>query len=544
MRLGCLRLIRQETPGPKLLVLAMSVAAGLANGLVLSAINAAMRARLDDALSWRHFALFAAALALNVAGSYFAMYRATEMAGLLMHRLRGRLADEIAACSLRTIETYGEGEIIAHVTADVAILGDTALRLVRVCQAAAVAGFCLAYLAWLSPPVFGLSAAAIALGATAYLARERAAKRLLAAARADQGAYYGEVAGLLRGFKEVRLNAAAARDATAYMAAISERFRGDYARAEFIFFSGNTISQILLLLMLGAVALLPERLLGTTEVSAFQIVAVMVFLLAPLETLVDFVAPFLRGNTAQANLERLSAEIGTGREASSTTDAPLALDAPIRLVGAEIRYRDAALNETFTLGPIDLTVAPGETVFLTGGNGSGKTTLMKVLAGLYPPHAGELRLGDRPITDANRAAYRALVAAVFSDFHLFRRLHGLDPLPRRQIEDDLARFGLARKVELRDGAFSTLDLSTGQRKRLALIVALAQGRPLLLLDEFGAEQDPAFRDAFYREFLPSLRTRGLTVVAATHDDRYFDGCDRLIKLDMGRIVAADPPGGR
>ncbi|MGE4527393.1 MAG: cyclic peptide export ABC transporter [Rhodospirillaceae bacterium] len=541
MTAGCLDLIWKETPGPKAAVIAMSVVAGLSNGLVLSIVNAALQARLEGGLSWMHLAAFLGALTVHVAGAYFAMYRATEMAGRLMHRLREGLVDRIAGCSLRTIETYGEGDIIAHVTSDVATIGSTALRLVGACRAAALAAFCFAYLAWLSPKVFLLAAAVALFGAAAYLACERAAKDLLARARADQAAYYGGVAEALDGFKEIRLNADTAHGVTTLLNRISDRFRAYYARSEFIFFSGNTISQILLFLMLGGVALLPAGGLDAAGVSTFQIVAVLVFLIAPLESLVDFVGPFLRGCTARANLDRLAAEIDAGREPPAQPGATFVFDAPLALEGVVIRYRDSHRNETFVLGPVSLSVSPGEMVFLTGGNGSGKTTLMKVLAGLYPPHEGALSLGGTAITDANRAAYRALVAAVFSDFHLFRELHGLDPLPRQEIEADLRRFGLDRKVTLQDGGFSTVDLSTGQRKRLALAVALAQKRPLLLLDEFGAEQDPAFRDAFYRSFLPSLRARGVTVIAATHDDRYFSVCDRLIKLDMGGIVADGAP---
>lgn len=541
---GCLEMIWRETPGPKLAVIAMSVVAGVSNGLILSVLNAAMQARLDGGPSWSHLAAFLGALALHIAGGYFAMYRATEMVGRFMHRLRARLLGKIVGCSLRAIETYGEGDIIAHLTTDVATLGDTALRLVGACRSVALAVFCFAYLAWLSPLAFALAAAAAGLGATLYLIRENAAKRLLSRARADQAAYYGGVSEILDGFKELRLNEAVAHDVTARLEEISDRFRADHARAEFIFFSGGTISQILLFLMLGGVALFPGSALGADALSAFQIVAVLVFLIAPLEALVDFVGPFLRGCTARANLDRLAAEVEDGREPPARTTAPPRLDAPLVLSDVVIRYRDARMDEAFVLGPISLTITPGETIFLTGGNGSGKTTLMKVLAGLYPPHEGRLSLGDTPIVDANRADYRTLVAAVFSDFHLFQKLHGFDPIPAAEIADGLVRFGLNHKVRLLADGFDTIDLSTGQRKRLALIVALAQGRPLLLLDEFGAEQDPAFRNAFYREFLPSLRERGLTVIAATHDDRYFDGCDRLIKLDMGRIIADHPPGGR
>ena len=108
-----------------------------------------------------------------------------------------------------------------------------------------------------------------------------------------------------------------------------------------------------------------------------------------------------------------------------------------------------------------------------------------------------------------------------------------------EVDRLLAEFRLADKTELSDDEFSTLDLSGGQRRRLALIVSLLEKRPILLLDEWTAEQDPEFRIKFYHELLPEMMKAGLTVVVITHDDRYLDELDltaRRIRMDEGRIV--------
>ena len=91
----------------------------------------------------------------------------------------------------------------------------------------------------------------------------------------------------------------------------------------------------------------------------------------------------------------------------------------------------------------------------------------------------------------------------------------------------------------RTGEFNTVDLSTGQRKRLALIVSLLEKRPILLLDEWAADQDPEFRRKFYFDLLPALHRAGVTVVVVTHDDRYLDEMDlpaRRLRMDEGRFV--------
>ena len=79
-------------------------------------------------------------------------------------------------------------------------------------------------------------------------------------------------------------------------------------------------------------------------------------------------------------------------------------------------------------------------------------------------------------------------------------------------------------------------LSNGQKKRLALVAALLEDKPVYIFDQFAADQDAEFREKFYRKILPSLQRQGKTVIAATHDDRYFDIADRVLLLAGGRLA--------
>ena len=208
----------------------------------------------------------------------------------------------------------------------------------------------------------------------------------------------------------------------------------------------------------------------------------------------------------------------------------------LELRGVTHTYRRENEEESFLLGPIDLALRPGELVFLVGGNGSGKTTLAKLILGLYAPEAGEVRLAGEAIGDDNREQYREHFSAVFSDFFVFEKLLGLDA----EALDDVARGYLRRllleqKVQVRDGVLSTIDLSTGQRKRLALMTAYLEDRPIYLFDEWAADQDPVFKEVFYLALLPELKERGKTVFVISHDDHYFHVADRILKLDYGKI---------
>ena len=191
-------------------------------------------------------------------------------------------------------------------------------------------------------------------------------------------------------------------------------------------------------------------------------------------------------------------------------------------------------EEGFHLGPIDLQVSPGEVLFIVGGNGSGKTTLAKILTGLYTPHSGEILVDNQVIDESAMGDYRQLFSAVFVEGHLFDRLMGIDPNPML-LRHWTSSLGIEDKVDFETGRLKTHKLSRGQHKRLAMLVACMDQRPVFVFDEWAAEQDPTFKDVFYREIVPELTRNGRAVVAITHDDRYFFAADRVVKLVDGQV---------
>ena len=529
-------------PGPKVSVLLMSVVVGVANGAMLSAINAAIGARMDGSIDWMNAALFIGSVVVFFAGGYFAMFRATDMAESFVQVLREDTIAKVNASALRDVERYGRGDIYAHITRDAWTVGTTWTRLVKGFQAVLVVIFCLIYLAWLSIPVFLMGLVVIGIGMWIALLQERFAKKYLNAARENEAVLFGGVSDLLDGFKEAKLSRAVSDDLLRSLNRTSEVTKRNFVKAEFLFYATSIVSKAMLFALLGLIAFLPATSIGATSAQAFQILAVLLYLVPPLEQLVDLIGPYMRARVAKTNLDRMVQELGAE---PVRRDGPLPADGALRLDGVAVDYTEGEAKATFTLGPVDLTIQPGEIVFLVGGNGSGKTTMMKVLAGLYPAHRGRISVGGVTLDEGNLGSWRDRVASVFHDFHLFDQAFGLDARAARpMIQAELERVNLSDKVTLNeDGGFSTTRLSTGQRKRLALVLARAQSRPVLLLDEFGAEQDPEFRAFFYTDYLEALRAEGVTVIAVTHDDRYFGTCDRLVKLDFGRIVHDGPPVG-
>jgi putative pyoverdin transport system ATP-binding/permease protein len=196
-------------------------------------------------------------------------------------------------------------------------------------------------------------------------------------------------------------------------------------------------------------------------------------------------------------------------------------------------------NGGFSIGPLDLTINRGETIFLVGGNGSGKTTTLKLLTGLYVPQSGVIKVDHDIVGRHNVQRYRELFSTVFTQFHLFDRLYGLEHVKDEQVNELLDELQLTGKTRFENGRFTTTELSTGQRKRLALAVCLLEGADILVFDEWAADQDPHFRKYFYEQVLRRLKAQGITIIAATHDDRYWHLADRVIRMEYG--VAVDEP---
>jgi putative ATP-binding cassette transporter len=288
------------------------------------------------------------------------------------------------------------------------------------------------------------------------------------------------------------------------------------------------------------VFLFPSLVTVSSEALTGYVVAVL-YMMSPIWGIIGAVPTVERGQVALENIERLGVSLDVGQEDAQTLElADLETRLPLVVQLDEVVFsyeQEKGVEGPFTLGPISLELHPGELVFVIGGNGSGKSTFVKVLAGLYQPLQGNMTLAGTTITDANREWYREHFSVVFSDFHVFNRLLGQsDSQAERLVPQYLRLLHMDQKVTVRERTFSTIDLSQGQRKRLALVAAYLEDRPIYIFDEWAADQDPQYKEIFYKTLLPDLRERGKLVVVITHDDRYFHLGNQVIKLEDGKMV--------
>ncbi len=544
-----LQLVRREMHGSMPKLLFMSSVGGISNASILAAINTGVQ----DTSSGQKPGLWAAslflvALLLFMKSQQFVTITATAEVEAIIHKLRLRLMDLIRRSELLEIEKIGRARIVASITSDTAILTQASNMLCFTVQGAVLILFVGLYVAYLSIVAFLLTLVIVSGAGTVFHYKNRQLSVQKGELAAWERRLFDRLTDFLDGFKEVRLNAARSEDLFNDALEVSKTAANIKIRTQAETFKMIVTSQISMYILLGAVVFVAPNLSDTLGgASIAKTTTALLFVVGACFGLVQSIPILLNANAAASRIERLEDAL----QATLVEGERRAITAPkrfeqIEMRNIEFRYTDKFSDTVFKIGPIDFTLQRGELVFITGGNGSGKSTFLRVLSGLYPPDSGEVLLDGRPVTDANRDEYRGLMSAIFFDYHLFQRLYGIADADPSDVNRLLTQFRLADKTSLGNGEFRTLDLSGGQRRRLALIVSLLEKRPIMLLDEWTAEQDPEFRLKFYDELLPEMMRAGATIVVITHDDRYLDELHlpaRRIKMDYGRIVEQRSMGG-
>jgi putative ATP-binding cassette transporter len=464
----------------------------------------------------------------------------------LVAQVRKSLAQKILAAPIDALERYRTHRLMPVLSQDVDMISDVAFALSGMLISLAVALGCLSYLAYLSPPLFGLMLVALVIGITVQLMAQIRGEAGFWKAREQEDQLHKAYRAISEGAKELRMHRTRrTRMFSGQIERIVDTIRVVNGRAinTYVIATafGSALFFLLIALILGWAAFQPTE---PAVLSGF--VLVLLFLKGPLDQIALLLPGVGRAKVAFQRIGDLSARFATPEPHLHLERASngVILKNEIGMRGVRYAFDAPEGGEAFTLGPIDLKLRRGEMVFVVGDNGSGKTTLIKLLLGLYAPQSGDVLIDGSVVKPEGRDDYRQLFTTVFSDFYLFEELvageeseggAGMEVLPETALPY-LERLEIAHKVSLKNGAFSTTDLSTGQRKRLALVHAYLEGRPVLVFDEWAADQDPTFRHLFYTELLPELRAKGHLLVVISHDDRYFHLADRVITMHAGKIA--------
>jgi putative ATP-binding cassette transporter len=429
---------------------------------------------------------------------------------------------------------------MATLTGDIPSVIGAMTMLPLLCMNIAVVAGSLAYMGYLSWRILLGVLLFLVVGVVAYQIPVRRAQRHIDILRERMDELFRHFRAVTEGLKELKLHHERRRaflDDELQGTVIE--LQGHSVAAQRLYASAVSWGQVLVFILIGLIAFLLPEVLDVDKAVLTGYTLAILYMVNPTQAVMNSFPQLGRATTAMRRIEELGGSLAEA--AQSGPPLPERTEVfewtSLELEGVTHTYRSERDGSSFTLGPMDLSFRPGEIVFLTGGNGSGKTTLAKLLTGLYAPETGRILLDGVPVSDATRPRYQGLFSAVFSDYYLFDSLLGLAP---EGLDEEatrlLAELQLDHKVTIEKGVLSSIKLSQGQRKRLALLVAYLEDRPIYLFDEWAADQDPHFKRVFYYEILPQLKQNGKTVFAVSHDDRFYDVADRVVKLESGQLV--------
>lgn len=539
--------VYRQARGMVSLAIAVGLVGGAAGAAQIAVLNAAMvgRTAQDPHGRWLLLAAFAVLLLAAPATRLISQYVLVKLGQDMLYDLRLRMARRILSTPLPRLEQLGAGKLLVALTDDTAVITDALSVIPEVASNAALFAGGLAYLGWLSPALLGLFLLVFVPFLLAYRFPIASSFARFRQAREEEDALYGYFTGITAGTKELKLNRERRDAYLGHLAASAGALRHLFTRASLTMATVVSGGWTFFMAVIGLIVFAGPAAAHLSREAVVGYVLVLLYIRGPLQQIITSLAQLGRGGVALAKLEGLGLELRQDVEPEGSTEDSRHFRAGWRrldFAGVTFTFRRAAGEADFVLGPLDLSLSPGELVFLIGGNGSGKTSFAKLLLGLYEPEAGAVLWDGERVDRAGLDRYRQSFSAVFFDFHLFDELPGaggggdLDERSRQHLRE----LQLDGKLEIADGRLSTTALSQGQRKRLALLSAYLEDRPLYLFDEWAADQDPYFKEIFYRRLLPRLKAQGKTVLVISHDDRYFDVADRVIRFSEGQIVFDGP----
>lgn len=536
--LALLRLVLRSSRSTFFWSIGFSATAGIANVAILALIQRLLEDQNRPGSAWYVLVCVGWLAATSVASMLLVQF--SEQV-ILDFRLA--LSRAVLNSPLRPLEAIGPARILITLTEDVIAIGDAGAVLPVVITDITVIVTSLGYLAWLSPRALGVLGLILSTGLLIYHRIRRPAISRMVTLRSLQDVLFARLRALVEACKELKQSAAKRSDFYVDLTGTAQAAQVKAVQATNIFNAALAWGQLLFFFSI-AVVIFWSSELGLERAVVTGVVLTVLFVRTPLQSVLNYQPRFAKGAVALDRVQKLGLSLGESDPSAPCIDDVREGWKTLELDLVTHTYRSEDSPEVFQLGPIKLTLRPGEIVFIVGGNGSGKSTLLKLLTGLYLPESGEILFDGVSINDANREWYRQHFSVIFADYYLFEQLHGISA-SKLQLESDQLLKGLRldNKVRIENGRFSTVALSTGQRKRLALVSAYLEDRPIFVFDEWASDQDPMFKRFFYEDILPRLKAQGKGVVVITHDDRYFASADVVVTLESGQRVRVDETTG-
>jgi len=538
-KLDLFNLLSLEGPKEFNKLIILSFFTGLANMALISLINFSSSEVVANKSVNLQFCIFILLLLLFLFGTTRATKSTIASAQGLVHKYKMRILSSVLKSQLSSIDAIGRPEIQQIVVRDVQMLSQSISVLVTACQCLATVLFLILYMAFISVTAFTITAIA-SVGFVLFGAL--ISKNISAGFReawAKESISNEIFSDFLSGYQEIKMDSRRARDIARELIVISKDTSQQKEKSLILATQYFNYLQVLMYLVVGLLIYIVPLISPEISADVTQATTTALFIAASLAGLIQSVPSLSQSNMSARSiitLQKKLADTNIDGETANKRDEKFSDVQSVTLDNVRYKHEKEKLDNKFELGPVSYTFEMGKVYFIRGRNGSGKTTLVRILTGLYMPQSGQILVNDLPIEQPVSGAYRNLFSVVFSDFYLFKKTYGLSDIPDSEFRTLFKMFEIEDKISINDGLFSTTKLSSGQRKRLALIVALLERKPILILDEWAADQDPEFRKEFYEVIIPRIRAMGKLVIAITHDDHYYASADEVLHVVNGKLL--------
>ena len=525
---------------------------GLVTAVLLALINGVIK---SGSWTWPILSGFTALCLLRLFSGVGANVLLVHLCQNAVTKLRIEMATRIVQTPLDQLERIGRDRLVVCFTDDMMSVSTAITNLPYFLVNVVILVGCMVYLGWMSWFAATSIAICMGLGVATYLGPVILATGYLGRSRGYQDQMQKQFGSVVDGIKELKMYQRRSDDLlnTVLYDSVNRVRRYNLLGSSIYTIAANW-NRLLFFLYVGAMLFVMPALDVVSTTMMVGYVLVLLYMMAPLEAIQNALPHMAKANIALYKIESLGLSLVTKLEANQDSCQCFDSWQRIRLCGTSYEYDSGEGDQHFRIScpsnskndreshlGNELIFHRGEVVFLTGGNGSGKTTFIKLLTGLYMPSQGYIQVDGHKITQVNRQSYRQIFSTVFTDFYLFDSLYGFDLSQHDfKVQEYLELLQLDHVLKIYGNEFSTTSLSQGQRKRLALLVALVEDRPFYVLDECAANQDPEFTDFYYNTLIPKLRSRNKTVLVVSHDKHYFHLADRMLVLESGRFKVRIP----
>jgi putative pyoverdin transport system ATP-binding/permease protein len=486
-------------------------------------------------IRWDYVLWFLTIVAVFIASRRILSKAVIDFSFEIFWKLRRDVLGLILKANYQQLQKY-KTNIYASLANDVHDLSSAALGIIEFIKAGIIIFASFIYMGILSWKLALIVFVVSALGVLIYQFGMKFINQRLIRTRTLEDSFMKYFRDIIDGFKEIQIDPRKGKEIyEQQILRVAKESEQKSVDAFTRFLSFQITGQILFYMLIASILLVFSVLMDVSGIVVVNFMFVLFFLLQAIESLVLLLPSLSQARVSAQRMIQLKEDLIMEDFSNEISDERIELG---DFKGLQVKNFNYAYSqgEEFKIGPISFELNKGELIFIYGGNGSGKTTFMNSLLGLFIPESGEISFNNQTLNQENYKKYRTLFSVVFSDFYLFDEFYGVRNTDKNQLQEYLELFEIENKVEIVNGNFSTIDLSTGQRKRLALISALMEEKPILVLDEWAADQDPDFRNKFYTQILPLIKQKGITVLAITHDDKYYNAADQLYKMEEGVLI--------